>query len=301
VSIFKDFGMLIALLIVTIGVVSFAGGFPEVFSAVAKADDVLLTTRAPGFDAIWWISAVLITTIGAGFQTLPHLWPPVLAAKSGQVLRSNVKWLAVYQLLLFMPITVGMAAILFIPKSTVPNEVLFTASQQTLPEWLVAVVAVFGAAAAMVPAAAISMGIGSLVANNVTYKLAERGRFIVTRVAIIVAMVLALGLGILKSDIGALLLLMYGGTAQLAPAVAAGIGRRIRVHTASIASGIVVGVLFVTWTTFANVAVGSWDTGLVGLALNIVVLGIVEAVIRMTRGPVEDVVAEDIPAEEVEV
>jgi len=304
VSIFKDFGMLIALAVVTVGVVGFAGGFPEVFAAVAKADDALFTTHAPGFDWVFWVSAVAITTIGAGFQTFPHLWPPMLAARSGNVLRSNIKWLAVYQLLLFMPITVGMVAVLFIPKSTIPNQVLFTAAQHTLPEWLVAVVAVFGAAAAMVPAAAISMGIGSLVANNVTYKLAERGRFLVTRITIVAAMVLALALGIVKSDIGALLLLTYGGLAQMSPAVAAGLPRKVRVSTAAVASGIVAGVLFVAVTTFvpaAGLALGSWDNGFVGLGINVVVLGIVEAVVRMRRGAAPEPVSLDIPAEEVEV
>jgi SSS family solute:Na+ symporter len=302
VSIFKDFGMLIALAVVTIGVVGAAGGFPDAFAQVAKVDDALFTTHAPGFDAIWWISSMAITTIGAGFQTFPHLWPPNLAAKSGTVLRSNLKWLAVYQLLLFMPITVGMVAVLLIPKTTIPNQVLFTAAQQTLPEWLVAVVAVFGAAAAMVPAGAISMGIGSLVANNLTFRLPERGRFVVTRVTIIVAMVLALALGIVKSDIGALLLLTYGGLAQMAPAVAFGLARRVRVTTAAISSGIVAGTLFVAVVTFAGIDLGSWDSGFIGLGINLVVFGVVEGLARLRRGaaPAGPAV-QDIPAEEVEV
>jgi SSS family solute:Na+ symporter len=302
VSIFKDFGMLIALAVVTIGVVGAAGGFPDAFAQVAKVDDALFTTHAPGFDAIWWISSMAITTIGAGFQTFPHLWPPNLAAKSGTVLRSNLKWLAVYQLLLFMPITVGMVAVLLIPKTTIPNQVLFTAAQQTLPEWLVAVVAVFGAAAAMVPAGAISMGIGSLVANNLTFRLPERGRFVVTRVTIIVAMVLALALGIVKSDIGALLLLTYGGLAQMAPAVAFGLARQVRVTTAAISSGIVAGTLFVAVVTFAGIDLGSWDSGFIGLGINLVVFGVVEGLVRLRRGAAPaGLAAQDIPAEEVEV
>ncbi|MGN8027594.1 sodium:solute symporter family protein [Microbacterium sp. 22242] len=301
VSIFKDFGMLIALAVVTIGVVAAAGSFPDTFAQVAKANDVLFTTNAPGFGPVWWISSLAITTIGAGFQTFPHLWPPTLAAKSGNVLRSNIKWLAVYQLLLFLPITVGMVAVLQIPKSTIPNQVLLTSAQHALPEWLVAVVAVFGAAAAMVPAGAIAMGIGSLVANNLTSSLSERGRFVVTRVAIVAAMLLALALGLVKSDIGALLLLTYGGLAQLAPAVASGIGRKVRVSTIAVSSGIVVGTLFVAVTAFAKVPLGDWDSGFIGLGLNLVVFGIVEAIVRVTRGTAGGSVAAEIPAEEVEV
>lgn len=301
VSIFKDFGMLIALVVVTVGVVAAAGSFPGVFAQVAQANDALLTTHATGFDAIWWVTSVAITVIGAGFQTFPHLWPPMLAAKNGNVVRSNAKWLAVYQLLLFLPITVGMVAVLKIPVTTIPNQVLFTAAQQTLPEWLVAVVAVFGAAAAMVPAASISMGIGSLVANNVTYRLSERGRFITTRIVIVASMGLALAFGLVKSDIGALLLLTYGGLAQMAPAVAAGLGRRVRVSTVAVSSGLVVGTLFVAVTTFANVPLGSWDNGFLGLGLNVVVFGLVEAIVRITRVPRADITTDDVLAEEVEV
>jgi hypothetical protein len=130
VAVFKDFGMLLALVVVAVATVGAAGGFPEVFTKVAETSDQLLTTHAPGYDATFFITAVVVTTIGASFNVFPHLWPPVLAAKSGEILRSNYKWLGVYQLLLLLPITVGMGAVLLIDHDTKSNDVLFTVSQQ---------------------------------------------------------------------------------------------------------------------------------------------------------------------------
>jgi solute:Na+ symporter, SSS family len=287
VAIFKDFGMLVALVIVAIGVVAAAGGFPQVFAEISRANVALITTHAPGYDAVWFITAVVITTIGASFNVFPHLWPPTLAAESGTVLRSNYKWLAVYQLLLFMPITVGMAAVLLIPEDTISNRVLFTVSQIALPEWLVAVVAVCGAAAAMVPAAAIAMGVSSLLANNVLYWLPERMRFRLNRSFVVVAVGAALVFGLAGKDIGALLLLTYGGLTQLAPAIAAGLAHRVRLSAAAAMSGIVAGTLTVAVLTFGEVPIGSWDSGLVALAPNLVVLAAVEVVVRARRRAAE--------------
>ena len=283
VAILKDFGMLIALVIVAIGVVAVAGGFPGVFTKIGQADLDLFTTHAPGYDAIFFITSVVITTIGASFNVFPHLWPPILAAESGTVLRSNYKWLAIYQLLLFLPITVGMAAVLLIPKDTVSNRVLFTVSQVALPDWLVAVVAVCGAAAAMVPAAAISMGISSLLANNVCFSLPERVRFRLNRGFVVLAVGAALLFGLAGNDIGALLLLTYGGLTQLAPAIAFALADRVRISAAAAMGGIVAGTITVAVITFAEIPIGSWDSGLVALGPNLIVMAVVELIVRATR------------------
>ncbi|OPX09842.1 sodium:solute symporter [Mycobacterium sp. AT1] len=283
VAVFKDFGMLLALVLVAVFVVSAAGGFPEVFTKVAQVSDQLLTTHAPGYDATFFITAVVVTTIGSSFNVFPHLWPPVFAAKSGQILRSNFKWLGVYQLLLLLPITVGMAAVLLIDPDTKSNSVLFTVSQQTMPEWLVAVVAVCGSAAAMVPAAAITMGISSLLANNVCFAASDRTRFRLNKLFVVVAVGAALWFSVSGADIGALLLLTYGGLTQLAPTIAAALPHRVRLSAPAAMSGTVVGTLVVVVLTFADIPIGSWDSGLIGLGPNLVVLAIVELLVRAGR------------------
>lgn len=291
VSVFKDVGMVVGLAVVAIGVVSAAGGIPGVFERIASTNDVLLTTNAPGYDAIFFITAVVVTTIGGAFNVFPHSWPAALAAESGAVLRSNYKWMAIYQLLLFMPVTVGMAAILLVPADTTRNGVLFTVSQIALPDWLVAMVAVCGAAAAMVPAAAIAMGISSLLAQSVPAGVSDRARFHLNRLFVALAVAAALSFSLAGSDIGSLLLLTYGGLTQLAPAIAAGLADKVRLSAPAAANGILVGTLTVAVITFADTPIGSWDSGLLALAPNLIVTMLVEFVVRTRRGRAEPTVS----------
>lgn len=283
VSVFKDFGMVVGLAVVAVGVVAAAGGIPGVFERIAQTNDALLTTHAPGYDAVFFITAVVVTTIGGALNVFPHSWPAALAAESGAVLRSNYKWIAFYQLLLFMPVTVGMAAVLLVPAGTTRNGVLFTVSQVALPEWLVALVAVCGAAAAMVPASAIAMGISSLLAQSVPARVSPRARFQLNRLFVALAVAAALSFSLAGSDIGSLLLLTYGGLTQLAPAIGAGLADRVRLSAPAAASGIAVGTITVAVITFADIPIGSWDSGLLALVPNLVATTIVELIVRNRR------------------
>ncbi|MFT4126248.1 MAG: sodium:solute symporter family protein [Gordonia sp. (in: high G+C Gram-positive bacteria)] len=282
-SILKDFAMLAALLVVAIGVVIALGGIPGVFDKIAETQDALFTTHAGGYDTTFFITAVVVTTIGASFNVFPHLWPPILAAESGATLRSNYKWLGVYQLLLFLPIIVGMAAVLKIDPDTTGNQVLFTVSQATMPDWLVALVAVCGASAAMVPAAAISMGISLLISNNLLPTLSPKAKFQANRLFVVLAIGAALSFSLPGADIGELLLLTYGGLTQLAPAIAVALPDRVRISAWAAMSGIVVGTLTVIVITFAEIPIGSWDSGLIALVPNLVVTAVVEAGVRLSR------------------
>ena len=229
VAALKDFLMLVALLIVVGGVVFSIAGIPETFANVRSVGPDLLTLSAPGYDTTFFLTAVLVTGIGAGLNTFPHLWPPVLAAGSGAVLRSNYTWLALYQLLLFARILVGLAAVQVLPADTEGKHVLLGTATQTLPTWLVAVVAIAGASAAMVPAAAISMGISTLVSRNLVIVRSERLRMRLNTLFVTAAIVLSLGFGLADSDIASLLLLTYGGLTQLAPATVIGLRSRVTV------------------------------------------------------------------------
>ncbi|RGE22741.1 sodium:solute symporter [Leucobacter sp. wl10] len=284
VAIFKDVLMALALLVVIAGVVISFNGISPVFAEIADKTPTLLTVNAEGFGTVWFVTSMLVTVIGAGFATLPHLWPPMLAAKSGEVLRSNAKWLPIYQLLLFIPIMVGMAAVLKLPSDTVGNAVLLTMTGETVPNWLLGVVAVGGAAAAMVPAAGIVMGISTLVSTNVLQNVRPARKMTVNYVVIVLALGLSLAFGLVRSDIGALLLLTYGGTTQLAPGIVLALQKRVRVGAWPVGLGIVVGVLTVATITFGNIPTGGIDSGLIALAPNVIVLVAAEAVRRRRGG-----------------
>ena len=283
VAIFKDIMMVVAMAVIAAGLLISFGGIPEIFGQIAREAPVLLTMQVDGYDPVFFITATLVTVIGSSFNTLPHLWPPVLAAKSGEVLRSNAKWLPIYQLVLFLPITVGLAAVLVLPEDTTGNAVLLTMSGEILPEWLVGVVAIAGASAAMVPASGVVMGISTLVTRNVAGAMSVGKQMTLNYLVIVLAIGLALAFGLVRSDIGALLLLTYGCTTQFAPAIAIALADRVRVGAVPIALSILAGSVTVAVLTFANVPLGSWDSGLIALAPNLIVLVVAEAV-RRARG-----------------
>lgn len=280
VAVLKDVLMVVALLIVVGGVGFGIAGIPEVFSRVQATAPDLLTLHAPGYDTTFFLTAVTVTAIGAGLNTFPHLWPPIMAAKSGEVLRSNYTWLALYQLLLFAPIVVGLGAVLILPGDTLSNHVLFETATRTLPTWLIAVVAIGGASAAMVPAAAIVMGISTLVSRNLITVSDPKAQMRLNTVVVVVAIALALGFGLAGTSISSLLLLTYGGLTQMAPATAVALRSRVTVGAVPVLLGIVVGVLVVAWITFFDIPVGNWDSGFIALGPNLLVLVVAEAIRR---------------------
>ena len=295
VAVLKDALMVVALLIVVGGVAFGITGIPDVFAQVHRDQPVLLTLSAPGYDTTFFLTAVVVTSIGAGLNVFPHLWPPVFAARSGEILRSNYTWLALYQLLLFAPIIVGLGAILILPADTTGNHVLLDTATHTLPDWLVAVVAISGASAAMVPAAAIAMGISTLVSRNLIKVGNEKTRMRMNTVVVAAAITLALVFGLGGASIASLLLLTYGGLTQLAPAILVALRGRVTVGAVPVLAGIVVGVLVVSWITFFEIPIGSWDSGFIALGPNLVVLIVAETIRRRLPKPAGTTVKSEVP------
>jgi SSS family solute:Na+ symporter len=294
VAALKDVLMLVALLVVVGGVVFGVAGIPETFANVQSIGPNLLTLDTTGYDRTFFLTAVLVTGIGASLNTFPHLWPPVLSAGSGAVLRSNYTWLAVYQLVLFAPIFVGLAAVQVLPAETPGKHVLLHTANETLPTWLVAVVAIAGASAAMVPAAAIAMGISTLVSRNLVHVRCERLQMRLNTVFVVSAIVLSLGFGLANSDIASLLLLTYGGLTQLAPATAIALRSRVTVGAVPVLLGLLTGVLLVAWLTFFEVPIGTWDSGLIALGPNVLVVAVAEVVRRRLRTATPEKILEPV-------
>lgn len=273
VAIFKDVAMLAALVVVLVGVTWHFGGLGNLFREVEAQRPEHLTLHAgAGFDTTFFLTATFITTLGASLNTFPHLWPPILAAESGAVLRSNYKWLALYQFLVFIPIVVGLGAVVVLDPGTAGNHALLTMADRTLPGWLLALVAIGGASAAMAPAAAIAMGISTLVSHNLLDKASPRVRFRANHATVVVAIGAALVFGLRGADIGALLLLTYGGLTQLAPATALALPDRVRVGAVPVLAGAIAGTATVALLTFADLPIGSWDSGFIALGPNLLVL-----------------------------
>ncbi|WP_406134866.1 sodium:solute symporter [Streptomyces sp. NBC_01089] len=288
VAYLKDALMVVGLLVLFIGVaVSVKGGIGGLFETVRDTRPDLLTLHQKDYDATFFVSAVIISGIGGGLGTMAHLWPPVLAARSGRALRSNAVWLPLYQIALGIPVVVGFAGILMVSPHSPGNAVALTLAGQTLPGWLVGVVAVAAASAAMVPSAAIIVGISSLLSRNVLSARSERTQLRTNHVCAVAAAALALCLGLSRPDLLAnLLLLTFGGLSQLAPAITMGLARKVRLDAVPVLLGILTGVAVLTWLTFGGVDLGTMDPGLVALLPNLVVTGVAQLVVR-SRAPRE--------------
>lgn len=290
-SYFKDAIMLVVLLVLIIVVpISVAGGLGSVFHRVRQLHVSALTIHSGPNNVTWFITSMLVSAIGVAFMTLPHTWPALLSARDPKALRRNYTWLPLYELCLLFPMIIGFAAILVLPKKSNSNGILLTLSQHALPAWATGLVVVAGIATAMVPAAGILIGISSLVARNIARVRNQRGQFRINHGTVVVACGLALLLGIFRPNLLAnLLLLTYSGTVQLAPGNVLGFLRRKVVGKWPVLAGIVVGEIVVIWLTFWPVAwIGTFNVGLIGLGVNIVVLALGLAVERaLGRAPVE--------------
>ncbi|WP_223731567.1 sodium:solute symporter family protein [Streptomyces purpurogeneiscleroticus] len=270
---FKDVLMVVALLVLLVAVpIGLDGGLGGLFSAVRESRPELLTLHGGATDATWFTTAMLISAIGAGLNTMPHLWSAILSASSSRALRRNYIWLPLYQVAIAIPVVVGFAGALTLEPGTDSKAALLTVAGGALPGWLVGVVAVAAAATAMVPSAALLLGISTLVSRNLLPARSERTTMRINHVCVLLASGLALVLGLARPALLAnLLLLTYGGLAQLAPATVAALARRNRLGAGPALLGIVAGVGTLAWLTFGGVDIGTVDAGLLSLVPNIVV------------------------------
>ncbi|MGA5702246.1 sodium:solute symporter family protein [Peterkaempfera bronchialis] len=290
VAYLKDILMVVALVVLLIAVpATLSGGIGHLFHTIQQSHAGLLTIHSGDYDRTWFTTAMLISGIGSGLNTMPHLWPPVLSARSGRALRSNYVWLPLYQVALAIPVIIGFVGVLSLSPDTPGNGVLLTLSHQALPGWVVGVIAVAAAAAAMVPSAAIVMGISTLVSHNLLPSRSERARLRTNHLCVVGASGLALILGIARPDLLAnLLLLTYGGLSQLAPATVLALGRRTRLGAVPALLGIVTGVAVLGWLTFGGVDIGTVDAGLIALVPNIAVSAVAQLLLRRRSGATAD-------------
>ncbi|MGH3439350.1 MAG: sodium:solute symporter family protein, partial [Sciscionella sp.] len=288
-SYFKDVIMIVMLVVLLVAVPNaIAGGIGNVFHRVLSEHPGMLSLHTGSHDVVWFITNMAISIIGVLFLTLPHTWPSILSARSQKALRRNYIFLPLYELALIVPMIVGFAALLVLPAATDSNATLLTVAARVLPDWVLGLVGVAGIATAMVPAAGLLIGMSSLLAQNVARTRNPRGRYWINQATVVGATALALVLAILRPGLLAnLLLLTYSGLDQLAPAIAAGLlWRSQRLRWWTVLAGLLAGEAVVIYLTFINTtAAGNVNVGIIGLAVNIVIIGILELAARMGRTP----------------
>ncbi|MBW3707170.1 sodium:solute symporter family protein, partial [Streptomyces griseus] len=190
--------------------------------------------------------------------------------------RRNAVYLPAYNVLLFVPMLLGLAALFVVPGLTgaESNLALFKLVVDALPAWAVGLVGVAAALSSIVPMAVFMLVIGTMWGRSVLSlvpRFAERQKS-AAQVVVVVAGSLALLLTYTAPNtLVRLSLISYEGMAQLLPMVLlALVWRRLTFRGAF--SGLIVGVAVVCALVFTgNDPVGGVNAGLVALAANLAV------------------------------
>jgi SSS family solute:Na+ symporter len=299
-AVLKD--VLILALAVFLGIYlpwHYYGGITPMFRSVQKADPTFLTLHTPALGVSWFISTVLLTSLG--FYMWPHFFGATFSAKHERALRRNAVVFPLYQLVLLFIFFVGFAAVLKVPglKGTDSDLALLRLSREAFAPWFVGLIGVTGMLTALVPGSMLLTTSATMLAKNVYAELRPGASpRQVMRLAQVLVPVLAAVTLLLTfrggSTIVALLLLGYAFVTQLFPALVASLLPRNPVTAWGAAAGMVVGVAVVSYVIVAKRSVGSlmpflpdWaanlNVGIVALIANLVALAIVSAVTRGAR------------------
>ncbi|MBO1337684.1 sodium:solute symporter [Streptomyces sp. VRA16 Mangrove soil] len=216
------------------------------------------------------LTVVIFPTTVAGY----------LGARSADGLRRNAIWLPAYNVLLFVPMFLGMAALFVVPGLTGAdsNLALFKLVVDSLPAWVVGVVGVAAALSSIVPMAVFMLVIGTMWGSSVLpvvprlRRAGDRAGKAVAQVVVVVAGAIALVLTYAAPNtLVRLSLISYEGMAQLVPMLLVGLLWR-RLSLVGAVSGLVVGVGVVCGLVFSeHDPVFGMNAGIVALAVNVVV------------------------------
>jgi len=296
-SVLKD--IMILLVVLALGIYlpfHLYGGITPMFEKIDAARPGFLTFAASGQSVSWFVSTVLLTSVG--FFMWPHSITACFTAKDARVFRRNAILLPIYQLVLLFVFFVGFAAVLQVPglKGADTNLALFKLVTRQFPPAVVGVIGAAGVLTALVPGSLITMTAAMLVAKNVV-GLARPVATDAQHVALAkwlvpVVMLVSVYFTLTGSTtIVALLLMGYSFVTQLFPAMVTSLLSRNITTASGAAAGIVVGVAVTAVLTFTKTTIGSLfpelpevvrdlNVGIIALAANVAVMVAVSAVTR---------------------
>ncbi|MFJ2441242.1 MULTISPECIES: sodium:solute symporter [unclassified Streptomyces] len=229
-----------------------------------------------GLGTGWFISTSLLNALTV--VIFPTTVAGYLGARDADVLRRNAIWLPAYNVLLFIPMVLGMAALFVVPGLTGAgsNLALFRLVVDSLPAWAVGIIGVAAALSSVVPMAVFMLVIGTMWGRSVLSLVPRRqtgsGQKAAAQVVVVVAGTIALVMTYAAPNtLVRLSLISYEGMAQLLPMLLLGLVWR-RLTLVGALSGLVVGVGTVCGLVFTgNDPVWGTNAGLVALAVNLTV------------------------------
>jgi len=282
-SIVKDALVLAAVAFAGIAIpIAFFGSPAAMFDQLIRVHPqmLLLPSGAAPKGAIWYVTTVLLTSIG--FFMGPGSFNAVYSARSESVVRRNTALMPIYGLMLLLLVFAGYAALLVVPglKGTHVDESFLLLIQHYYPPWVLGLVTGAGALAALVPASALLLAAAGVFAKNVLgdgFRVAtsDAHRTWATRLLVLVVAAMALALWIAEpATIGELLLIYYNGITQFAPGVFAALIWP-RANAWGVAAGLATGLAIAIYLTSTTISLWSINPGFVALAANVVVMVVV--------------------------
>lgn len=292
VSVLKDVLVIATLAFLAVYVpMHYFGGYGELLDKLAATKSEWLTLpghESGGLGKAWFASTTFLNALTV--VIFPTTVAGYLGAKSADALRRNAVALPFYNLLLFVPMLLGMAAIFIVPGlvGADSNLALFKLVTDSLPAWAVGVIGAAAALSSIVPMAVFMLVIGTMWGSSVlglVPRLAGREKQ-ASQAVVVVAGALALLLTYAAPNtLVRLSLISYAGMAQLVPVLLLGLVWR-RLTLAGAAAGLVVGEALVAWLIFdGHDPVWGVNAGLVALAAN---LAVALAVTRFGPRPAPD-------------
>ncbi len=280
VSVLKD-----ALVILTLGFLfvyvplHYFGGFGEFFGRLVDEKSEWLSLpghggEESGYGVGWFASTTVLNSLTV--VIFPTTVAGYLGARDADTLRRNAVWLPAYNVLLFVPMLLGTAALFVVPGlvGAESNLALFKLVTDSLPAWAVGLVGVAAALSSIVPMAVFMLVIGTMWGRSVLslsprLRRREKGA---AQLVVVVAGVLALVMTYTAPNtLVRLSLISYEGMAQLLPLVLLGLVWR-RMTLRGGVCGLVVGVAVVCALVFSgNDPLWGVNAGLLALVVNLAV------------------------------
>lgn len=278
VSVLKDVLVIVTLAFLAIYVpLHYFDGYGDFLDRIVTEKAQWLTFpghESGGMGQGWFITTSFLNSLTV--VIFPTTVAGYLGARDADALRRNAVLLPFYNVLLFVPVLLGMAALFVVPGlvGADSNLALFKLVVDSLPAWAVGVIGVAAALSSIVPMAVFMLVIGTMWGRSVlgaVPRLAPRQK-LWSQVVVVAAGTLALLLTYTAPNtLVRLSLISYEGMAQLVPMLLLGlVWRRLTLWGA--VSGLVVGFTLVCALVFTgNDPVWGVNAGIVALAVNLVV------------------------------
>lgn len=261
--------------------VHYFGGYGELLGRLTESRAEWLTFpghESAGLGEGWFISTSLLNALTV--VIFPTTVAGYLGARDADALRRNAVLLPIYNVLLFVPMLLGLAALFVVPglSGADSNLAMFKLVVDSLPAWTVGVIGVAAALSSIVPMAVFMLVIGTMWGRSVlgaVPRLAARQK-LWSQLVVLVAGTLALVLTYTAPNtLVRLSLISYEGMAQLIPMLLLGLVWR-RLTLSGAVSGLVVGVGLVCGLVFTgHDPLWGVNAGLLALGVNLVVAVVV--------------------------